>query len=257
MTLYILHYLLKISIYLEYLWTKCPLKGDDMLTKSLPPIQTAQTELVLEPELTKLASDSAKELGYSELSQQIKIKTKQTGGDIAFAKLSEALRGLEIEVFCKEEVFGYMQQKLKEVASGERRPMRWLLIPLFCLVICLSLAPILPDKSEVESICIFVAVFSGLLLFVGAPVTFGIYGNNANLWEWQKVNLKDYKKPIPEFVLRKALQIKEKCPGVTFFVYELIKRERQINGDPFLAVCCGNDGYFVEVWDEPKFETKL
>jgi len=67
---------------------------------------------------------------------------------------------------------------------------------------------------------------------------------------WGERKLEEYKKPIPEFVINKALQIKEICPGVTFQVEEL---ER----DPFLAAILGEEKVYIEVWEEPEFEGKL
>lgn len=59
-----------------------------------------------------------------------------------------------------------------------------------------------------------------------------------------------YTKPIPQFVLHKAIQIKKAVPEATFFI-----RELGDNPDPFLWVGIKNfDSYFIEVWDEPKFE---
>ena len=70
---------------------------------------------------------------------------------------------------------------------------------------------------------------------------------------WQSVALKNYREPIPEFVLAKAIQIKKRMPGAELFIQSL-----EGDPDPFLLV---NDGFrdhaYIEVWAEPKFEGRI
>jgi len=77
--------------------------------------------------------------------------------------------------------------------------------------------------------------------------------------EWAATPLKSYSHPIPEFVLNKAVQIAEKLPKAQFVIEDLRVRQetRTRNFDPFLIVSLGEEQYYVEVWDEPKFETSL
>lgn len=72
---------------------------------------------------------------------------------------------------------------------------------------------------------------------------------------WKRVEISDkYDKVyIPDHVLLKALEIKEKCPQVRFHV-EYLER----TPDPFLVAEVGSEWdpserYYVEVWDEPMF----
>ena len=67
---------------------------------------------------------------------------------------------------------------------------------------------------------------------------------------WGERKLEEYKKPVPEFVLNKAMQIKELVPGVTFQVEELAR-------DPFLVAVLGEEKVYIDVWEEPQFEGKL
>jgi hypothetical protein len=69
---------------------------------------------------------------------------------------------------------------------------------------------------------------------------------------WERTALDSYKAPVPEFVLSKALQIKEELPDAQFFVDSC-----RFHPDPFLAVKLGNEMFYIEVWDEPEFESKL
>jgi len=70
---------------------------------------------------------------------------------------------------------------------------------------------------------------------------------------WAHTNLKDYSEPVPEFVLNKAVQIKESCPDVGFYVHHM----NDPKADPFLVAMLGDEVYFIEVWEEPRFEGRL
>jgi hypothetical protein len=88
---------------------------------------------------------------------------------------------------------------------------------------------------------------------------------------WDRTEIKQYNEPIPEFVLNKAVQIKQAYPDVKFYVEKLNE-----SPDPFLIACrtekmtySWNTGsgdntydgvkeeYYIEVWAEPKFEGSL
>ena len=77
---------------------------------------------------------------------------------------------------------------------------------------------------------------------------------------WKRDNITHYKEPIPEFVLRKAIQIKQRYQNANFMVEYLTVGFKSI--DPFLIVCRGAynlalEKYYIEVWDEPEFEAKM
>jgi hypothetical protein len=85
---------------------------------------------------------------------------------------------------------------------------------------------------------------------------------------WRLTTLKEYKKPVPEFVLQKAVEIKKLLPEAEFYVEELAV-------DPFLIVSLTplsdfvlgvqtlnrsmdeEMSAYVEVWSEPKFEATM
>jgi hypothetical protein len=71
---------------------------------------------------------------------------------------------------------------------------------------------------------------------------------SADAWNYARNTI--YSAPIPEFVLRKAIQIRKALPEVSLFV-----RTVEANPDPFLWAGLRHfDNYYIEVWDEPKFE---
>ncbi len=71
--------------------------------------------------------------------------------------------------------------------------------------------------------------------------------------QWHTQALTDYEKAIPEFVLDKAVRIKEQLPEVTFRVQYLSEPK----ADPFLIAILGKEVYYIEAWDEPRFEREL
>jgi hypothetical protein len=66
---------------------------------------------------------------------------------------------------------------------------------------------------------------------------------------WQVVPVSQYRKPIPEFALSKAVELKVAFPSAAFYVQELKE-----GPDPFLVMFYQNMVFYVEVWDEPEFE---
>ena len=75
---------------------------------------------------------------------------------------------------------------------------------------------------------------------------------NRRVAAWARFRIDQYRKPIPEFALEKALQIHDACPNVQFEIEEL-----EVVQDPFLIAKLGNVRLYIEVWGEPKFERVL
>jgi len=70
---------------------------------------------------------------------------------------------------------------------------------------------------------------------------------------WDATEIAKYAEPIPEFVISKAVQIKEAVPKVEFFVQHL----NEPKADPFLVAKLNTEVYYVEVWAEPRFEGRV
>lgn len=71
---------------------------------------------------------------------------------------------------------------------------------------------------------------------------------------WAKTQLDQYTRPVPEFVLDKAIRIKEQLPEVHFHIQHL----QDPKADPFLvASIYGGEVYYIEAWDEPRFEGRV
>jgi hypothetical protein len=82
---------------------------------------------------------------------------------------------------------------------------------------------------------------------------------------WMTHKIEEYKQPIPSFVLNKAVQIKKALPDCEIFIHQL-----EASPDPFMVVRLTAEKqydwgkhketveeYWVEVWDEPRFESRM
>jgi hypothetical protein len=74
----------------------------------------------------------------------------------------------------------------------------------------------------------------------------------SNRKSWQRQSLESYGAPIPAHVLQKAIEIKKALPSVEFSVEQL-----KMMPDPFLIVEFREEQFYIEVWEEPKFEGRV
>jgi hypothetical protein len=72
---------------------------------------------------------------------------------------------------------------------------------------------------------------------------------------WATTPLRGYSLPVPEFALEKARQIARAAPGTEFHVEELKVDTRTV--DPFLIAVRDDELFYIEVWDEPAFESDM
>jgi hypothetical protein len=78
--------------------------------------------------------------------------------------------------------------------------------------------------------------------------------------EWRTEFLNGYAGAVPDFVLSKAVQIKQECPQVCFLVEQLYETEELIERravDPFLVARLDKESFYIDVWDEKEYEAKL
>lgn len=66
---------------------------------------------------------------------------------------------------------------------------------------------------------------------------------------WVHTSIAGYEKRFPEIAIQKACEIKRALPAAEIFIEEL-----NIYPDPFLVASLGGEKFYIEVWDEPKFE---
>lgn len=73
--------------------------------------------------------------------------------------------------------------------------------------------------------------------------------------QWNAIDIKNYKRPVPVQVLEKLVRIKEACPEAIVEIVELSEHP-----DPFSRVSVGGrnewerkETFWIDVWDEPRF----
>lgn len=127
--------------------------------------------------------------------------------------LAVVLQELEIEPFCPEDVKRYKAERLRNAKHAV--------------------------YAEYEKRSIAENFLTSL-----APGTF-VHG------KWRRTRLRSFEGEVPEFVLSRAIEIKERAPNVEFEVEALRIDSRY---DPFLIVKCGRQRFYIDVWDEAEFE---
>lgn len=171
--------------------------------------------------LSCLAESARTLLGYSVLADTVEQVGKKPGENQLLAILEE----LDIEILNEQDVVRYQKEML------------------------ITRTTVLMQKWMEET-----AKASLDDVRVAGHVSFG--GPS-----WQLVKIDEYRLPIPEFVLQKAVQIKERMPECVLYVEWLSDHP-----DPFLLVAPSpgryswqkpEEHYYIEVWDEPKFEGML
>ncbi len=225
-------------------------------------------------ELRRLSKKSESELGYSHLTTHTAAVVAQRKKTLQRRTLQEALSSLQIEPFSDESIEKYTSEALQEKQGiwanhlGRAKLVSRVGIAVSIILVLSVVVAIIGFLGFVLFDCkatFAKFAFAWVAIYSVPACYFLAYSKKAEealQWRWRSFWLKDYTHPIPEFVLRKALQIKEACPTATFQVIELckmsdVRESRQID-DPFLAVVDEHgQRFYVEVWNEPKFEQQL
>lgn len=173
------------------------------------------------PALATLAESAKAVLGYDVLAKTMEKVTVQTETSC----LRMVLQSLDMEILNERDVARYQKEQM--IARTTELMQEWL------------------KRTAETSLERFHE--DGISLFSGP--------------DWARMKISEYHQPIPEYVLAKAVQIKEKMPECELYVEHLSDHP-----DPFLIVAAGKarfswekpqEHYYVEVWAEPKFEGRL
>ncbi len=169
--------------------------------------------------------------------------------------LAKALRVAGIVPFTQDSVTAY---KKAQVAKYDR--LKRFVAPLikFALIsLALAIGSVLVhlgvDLAMVKAITGISATVTSLV-FVGCIIPFFVLAITDKRAVWRKLPLNEYQSPVPGFALATAKEIHLRVPQATFFIDELRLETRE--RDPFLIVTGDGEEYYVEVWDEPKYEQK-
>jgi hypothetical protein len=192
----------------------------------------------------ELAEEAARLLGYA------KLKRTLAAGKIS-GELARVLKRLDIQPFSRDSVERYKSEQPDAVElSGAPeffkrhrklgRILLWL-IPVWGLLSMIGIA-----AGGLISWQLVIASLASILLLVAKGCEFD--DRLAALFPtWERVPLSEYPEDIPLYVLEKAVTIKKQLPGAQFYVEQRAR-------DPFLIVKCDEEEYYVDLWQEPRFD---
>jgi len=175
----------------------------------------------MQPALSVLAESAKAILGYDVLAKRMEKILVTTETTL----LRMTLQSLELSVLNERDVLRYQKEQL--IARTTELAQAWM------------------DevaKAEFDS-----CVQNGFSTFTGP--------------NWRLTTIHEYRLPVPEFILAKAVQIKEKMPECAIYIEHL-----DDHPDPFLVVGASKSAYswqkpeehyYLDVWAEPKFEGRL
>lgn len=206
-------------------------------------------------------TDSRTELG---------LKARQVLGygrlhTVITSPLRDALVKLEIMPLSELQVEAYKKSK-EHKGLYEGTKYSFFTTPIACAffgtaVWLASVTHHAADWSGISLMSIFgmiVCIVAGFILAcltVGGLCSEELRGARTVL-SWKRFSINRYEGAIPEFALRKALQIKEACPAADLLIDHLMQDVERAP-DPFLLVQLNKETYFIDVWDEKEYEATM
>lgn len=211
----------------------------------------------------ELAAKAHKSLQYGRLNTFLSQKDNGVALDETLAKLDiQPFKVSAVRAYQNEMLYGRFWSKHRRLAdyvdSGS-----FVICFISAVAVTASITAYLAEGVSLLIIAPIVLVAS--ILFVGGIKVNRSYNRTpiGRRFEWYQVELNDYSEAVPEFVLHTALRIQKLLPDARFFVEHLafarasLREQRRARSlDPFLLVAHGDKAYFIEVWDEPKFEAE-
>lgn len=218
---------------------------------TIPHIEFARLSNALLQERCELGHKAERILGYSRLAQ---ATTQGT--------LLHTLRKLDIAPLSSIKVKNYMVKKAKPGIWSSTKDKLWtaaIAIGLFgsaCLFNSFAnweKGPFLMPLMTIVSLIL--AVIVTIMFFVAFENGSGTRIKR----EWRSASLPSFSSigNVPEFVLEKAIAIKEKLPAVNFSVEYLVDNHEVRDPDPFLVAVLENERYYIDVWDEKEYEKAI
>lgn len=199
----------------------------------------------------ELAKDAKQLLDYSP---DIGAERKATS---ELAKLQQAMRELDIQPFRAADVERYKKAEAKRASSNIfLRHAEDITFGIFVFAAVMLVGSVIGclAASTVPGWLWLAPVVCVAVIVTDAIAAGGLSSTEIVSAKWKREPLGSYSSPIPEFALQTAVDLKRRCPIAEFYVDELTVEKRVL--DPFLVVRCGGQQYFLEVWNEPRFQQK-
>lgn len=190
-------------------------------------------------------------LGEPDLLKEAKTKFGYEP-DHTDAQMRAVLNGLGIAPFTAKSVEAYKAA----VSQREPRPRwwsRWLLAPVLA-------GSVIGGYGWWSSHASWCVVAAGALTVIAGFIAGGVRVLNASdhRKRWMTTHMRHYTAPIPNDVLRMAVQISETCPEAQFWISWFGAPDARRAADPFLIVTLPSADvpmYHIAVWDEPGFSS--
>lgn len=173
----------------------------------------------------------------------------------ASAKLGGVLSGLNIKPFTKESVEKYKKEKVLELEQASRMPFlerhpELAILGYFWIVLCLWAIASADVSLILGGTQALLAGFVGLCL---VAIVSDACENEENSWGWERLSFRVYDRSIPASVAGEMRRVREELPDAGFEVEYLVRMKDRKVFDPFLVVKYAECEYYIEVWDEERF----
>jgi len=212
-----------------------------------------QVDEALRDERTQLAKDASAKLGYKKLAQAILCP------DALLFKLRE----LEIEPLSPLAVENYKRKKARPGMWSDTR--LGLQLVTAAAVLAIGVVPYLTKNAKWDapapnsnSMAVLTLVALSIVMTVMGIIQlfdFGHNGAHRTRREWKRVSIAEFSGNVPEFALRKALQLKAHGANIRIdYLEETSEAVPHPLPDPFLVAILGDEAYYIDVWDEKEYK---
>lgn len=224
------------------------------MTETIPRMKFTQVDESLVDDREQLAREARSVLGYGKLALAI-----ATPGALLFA-----LRKLDIDPLVKRSVDAYKAKKTKPgMWSGHKIAYLWMAAAATVFAVSRYYGSISDwDHTIFANFAVIIAAISGLICaIVGLIFRLDKSERGSRITrKWGRVAIGEYDGTVPEFALRKAVQIKTEVPSANLYIDQLYQEHERhvvVDPDPFLVVTLKDETYYIDVWDEKEYEAKL
>lgn len=217
-------------------------------------------------------------LGYKPSA--LALEDSRVGAEQLERKVIGVLESLGIEPLDPALVKKYQQEEVRKVERrGASRFVKWMhnvhgemivfvlgIVGFAALAITLVVTgAAIPDKGPVPPYMahrFFVAMRFDLAMLLTWTILMIARHKRAEVYlgSWPTTLVSEYREPVPEFALERAMQIKSQLPDAQFGIEYIRQQTQQVSQpralqiDPFLVLLYGHMKLYLDVWDEPRFE---
>lgn len=244
-----------------------------------PPSRVRVQELSFgdSPNLEGLPSENIARRANDQLGYAIASQARVDRAAKCKKPLQYALSTAGISVFKNEDVQAYMTQMAQAnidhqgkaacestMRLGMRRRNFTLMWLIAAAIISFSIWGYARNGSRLDQYAGMAGVVSAALTFI----SWAIFSIPSRAWTdyrtatWQDIPIEGYRGEIPAFALEPAMEIRARAPNAQLIVVQLFVgtqdeiAKRIGEADPFLKAVLGDEEFYFEAWDEPKFTAK-